>query len=58
MRNLNLFINRTAGSVREAQQSPCSGTITPDVASITARIWKYAAMVLMVLTLGVGQMWG
>ena len=29
-----------------------------DNGSITARIWKYAAMLLMVLTLGVGEMWG
>ena len=68
MKNLNLFINR-AGSVREAQQTKCFRAITPDVASTTdrqwtdngpttARIWKYAAMLLMVLTVGVGQMWG
>lgn len=29
-----------------------------DYGSETARIWKYAAMLLMVLTVGVGEMWG
>lgn len=29
-----------------------------DNGSMMARIWKYAAMLLFVLTLGVGQMWG
>ena len=26
--------------------------------TITARIWKYAAMLMMVLTVGTGEMWG
>ena len=29
-----------------------------DYGSTMARVWKYAAMLLMLLTLGVGQMWG
>ena len=37
---------------------PITDRLRTDSGPITARIWKYAAMLLMVLTLGVGEMWG
>ena len=64
MKNMNFYYKSIAQkNARDLAQ------VTPDVApitdrqwtdngSITARIWKYAAMLLMVLTLGVGEMWG
>ena len=71
MKNMNIFYKSIAQrNARDlAQQAQDSGEITLgtgsrtarerlDNGSITARVWKYAAMLLMVLTLGVGEMWG
>ena len=37
---------------------PAMARLLSRIAPVTPRIWKYAAMLLMVLTVGVGQMWG
>ena len=73
MKNLQSLISLQGCSGRNVGQSAAKHgndtTITPDkvsttarlwldYGSTTARVWKYAAMLVMLLTLGVGEMWG
>ena len=70
MKNLQLMLTGREVSKAENKKGLSQATtLTPDKVSTTARlwldygsstarVWKYAAMLLMLLTLGVGEMWG
>lgn len=76
MKNLNLLINRTEGSVCEAQssvqvnpresstqarQNPDKTSVKPCVlsriGSLMSRQWKVVASIMLLMILGVGEMW-
>ena len=56
MKNLQLMLTGREVSKAENKKGLSQATtLTPDKVSTTARVWKYAAMLLMVLTLSVGE---